>query len=398
MASYSAQNNDTGNRYGYQLKSKLKLEDLVEATNICDLLDDEDIKFIGSTCYEGYQSDVQSRRDWEMRQAEANKLALQVFEAKTFPWPNASSVKFPLITVAALQYHARAYPALVNGNELVKCRVIGEDPTGEKSARAKRIAAHMSWQCLEQDKAWEEEHDKLILVQGIAGTAFKKKVFEPGPGHNITMLVLPDNLVVNYFTKDLAESQRYTHRFYLNANNIKQRELDGRFREIDADPSEKEETEIDVAKDEAQGTYKPPEDNVTPYYTGEQYCWWDLDGDGYEEPYIVTLDLGTQEVRRIVARFLPSGIKGTNGKKWDAKDNKVVYKITPVQVFTKYGFIPSPDGGFYDIGLGFNPWTDQRNRQHHDKPDARRRDDGDVGRGLSWTRVQEQGWADHFPA
>jgi hypothetical protein len=29
-----------------------------------------------------------------------------------------------------------------------------------------------------------------------------------------------------------------------------------------------------------------------------------------------------------------------------------IYKITPLKVFTKYGFIPSPDGGFYDIGLG----------------------------------------------
>lgn len=348
MAAYSAAEDDT--KTGYQLQSKLHLEDIVQSPNLCDLLDEQDITYIGSTCFEGYTNDVESRRDWELRQAEANKLALQVYEAKTFPWPNASSVKFPLITVAALQFHARAYPALVNGNDLVKCRVIGDDPDGSKDARAKRIAAHMSWQCLEQDLSWEEEHDKGILVEAIAGTMFKKKVFEPGPGHNMTMLVLPDNFIINYYAKDIKECQRYTHRFYLNANNLKQRELDGRFRKIKSEPNPGDETEISIAKDDAQGTNRPPDDQTTPYLTAEQYCWFDLDGDGYQEPYIVTFDIDSQQVRRIVARFLPSGIKGMDGKKWDGKTD--VYKITPVDVFTKYEFIPSPDGGFYALGLG----------------------------------------------
>jgi hypothetical protein len=69
----------------------------------------------------------------------------------------------------------------------------------------------------------------------------------------------------------------------------------------------------------------------------------DLDGDDYEEPYIVTFDIATGRVRRIVARFLPSGVQ---------YKNKNVYQIDPVKLFTKYGFIPSPDGGFYDLGLG----------------------------------------------
>jgi len=98
-----------------------------------------------------------------------------------------------------------------------------------------------------------------------------------------------------------------------------------------------------VAKDERQGIYRQGEDAATPYFTGEQYCWLDLDDDGYEEPYIVTFDIGSGAVRRIVARYLPSGIKKLNGK---------VYEITPLKIFTKYGFIPSPDGGFYDLGLG----------------------------------------------
>jgi len=329
---------------------KIKLQKLMEATNICDLLDKDQIKEIGNAATEGYRADLNSRSEWERRQAEANKLALQVFEEKTFPWAGASSIKFPLVTVAALQYHARAYPSLVPGNDLVYVKIWGEDPDGQKAARAKRIADHMSWQNLEQDDNWEPGFDRLLLAQAISGTIFQKRVFEPGPAQQVTQVVQANDLVINYYTKSLDDSPRYTHRFYLTNNNIKQRELDGRFVKVDTEAARRETDEITDARDESQGTEEPDVEKITPFWMGEQYCWLDLDGDGYQEPYIITFDIDSGEVRRIVARYLPSQIKNVKGETW--KQGEDVYKITPVRVFTKYGFIPSPDGGFYDLGLG----------------------------------------------
>jgi chaperonin GroES len=327
-----------------QLETTLDLDRLMAVPNIVPLLKGDDAKKIGLAAMDGYRNDLQSRAQWDERQARANKLALQVFEEKSFPWPGAASVKFPLITVAALQYQAKAYPALVSATDLVKARVIGLDKDGQKSARALRIGTHMTWQNIEQDTGWEEDHDKLLLVQAIAGCAFKKRIYEPGPGRQVARLVLPANLIVNYFSKNLDDSPRYTHTYYLTSNNIKQRELDGRFSELEVEPTINADTSLQtVAKDERQGIQTPMDDRVTPWFTGEQYCWLDLDGDGYQEPYIVTFDIDSAQVRRIVARFLPSNVKYRDGK---------IYKITPVRVFTKYGFIPSPDGGFYDLGLG----------------------------------------------
>jgi chaperonin GroES len=329
--------------YGIDLKRAVPLDEAIEAPNVATLLDADDVKTIGVLCQDGYNEDKASRVEWEERSATAMKLALQVKEAKTFPWPEAANVKFPLVTVAAIQYHARAYPALISGVDLVKCRVIGDDPKGEKSARAYRLATHMSWQCLEQDVRWEEEHDKLLLVQGIAGCAFTKKLWDPVAGHNVTSLVLPKDFVVNYYTRDLDTSPRYTHVFNLTENVIRQRELDGRYGEVEITKSEPTQNQLDLAKDEREGVRPPPEGSSTPYETGEMYCWLDLDKDGYAEPYIVTFDIATSRVRSIVARYFPSGVKKVDGK---------VYEIAPAKVFTKYGFIPSPDGGFYDLGLG----------------------------------------------
>jgi len=69
-----------------------------------------------------------------------------------------------------------------------------------------------------------------------------------------------------------------------------------------------------------------------------------LNDDGYPEPYIVTVDLGSQKVLRIVARFDDTTI--------ETNDDGDVIQIRPIQYYTKYDFIPNPDGGFYAIGFG----------------------------------------------
>ena len=72
--------------------------------------------------------------------------------------------------------------------------------------------------------------------------------------------------------------------------------------------------------------------------------FWDLDNDGYQEPYVITIEEQTKKVLRIVARFDSDGIY--------LNDEKKVVRIDSVEYYTKYGFVPNPDGGFYDIGFG----------------------------------------------
>ena len=85
-------------------------------------------------------------------------------------------------------------------------------------------------------------------------------------------------------------------------------------------------------------------DDTTPYEILEQHTWIDLDGDGYAEPYIVYMRRDTKQILRIVARYFTTSIQR------DAKGN--VLSIQPETYFTKFPFIPSPDGGFYDLGFG----------------------------------------------
>ncbi|MDP6585120.1 MAG: OmpH family outer membrane protein, partial [Anaerolineales bacterium] len=116
----------------------------------------------------------------------------------------------------------------------------------------------------------------------------------------------------------------------------------------------------------------------------EQYCNYDLDGDGYAEPYIMTVHAQSQKVVRIVARWNAEGLilklddsiltlkdlrervaQSRRGEfetdqmyiarladtlEEDIKRAKLV-KIEPMKMLTKYGFIDSADGCFLDYGF-----------------------------------------------
>jgi chaperonin GroES len=102
---------------------------------------------------------------------------------------------------------------------------------------------------------------------------------------------------------------------------------------------------LQTLQDKAQGLQPPePNDSSTPIEMLEQHCHIDFDGDGYAEPYIVYVRRDNKKVARIVARYTQKDI--------EVNESGVILSIKAEQYFTKYPFIPSPDGGFYDLGFG----------------------------------------------
>lgn len=318
------------------------LEAYIAEANIATNIDDDLLAEIGAEVVEDYDTDVRSRSEWEQRNKDYIKLATQVKEEKSTPWPNAANVKYPLLTTAAMQFSSRAYAALLPGYNIVKGRVVGKDDDGVKQQKALRIGQHMSYQLLEEMEEWEEDMDKLCMVLPIIGTAFKKTYYSPLKGRNISELVLADDLVVNYFSTSLEDAPRKTHRMEMSDNQIKERILNKIFLDVDLNTPTTELPSREVRK-KVEGI-SSPDDESKPHLILEQHRFWDLDDDGYEEPYIVTVDYDTKQVLRIVARYDMTGVT--------LNDENEVVRIVPVEYFTKYSFIPNPDGGFYDLGFG----------------------------------------------
>jgi len=332
------------------LKDKFDINNLMYEANIATLLCEEDLATIGGQIVKDFDNDIQSRSAWEKRTEASLKLALQVAETKNFPWPNASNIKFPLITIAALQYHARSYPVLVDGNLPVKCRVVGDDKDGTRALRSTRVEQHMSYQLLEEDEDWESEMDKVLITQPIVGCAFKKTYYDPIRKHNISENVLAKDLVVNYWTKSLETAHRVTHVLQMTKNEVYERVARGLWLDVSEGRAQQYATMgmgngLQAAQDKAQGMSPPnTNDSSTPIEVLEQHCHIDFDDDGYAEPYIVYVRRDNKQVARIVARYTSEDI--------ERNADEVILSIKAEQYFTKYPFVPSPDGGFYDLGFG----------------------------------------------
>lgn len=343
-------------------KTIAKLAEFEQSENIAELIlerdedGQQDIDKIGYDVEHKYKIDKQSRDEWERSANRAMDIALQVRKPKNYPFEGAANIKYPLVTVAALQFGARAYPAIVDGQRIVKAQVVGSDdgipqinpdtkepmvdplsgepvwakPPGEKRAKADRVSRHMSYQLLNEMTEWEEDTDVLLHHIPIIGCAFRK-VYRSGElARNKSEMVPAINLVVNQKVRSLDEAPVVTHEIYLYPHEIENKKRAGEYLDVELGNA--------APVDGADGS-----DEDAPHMFLEQHRYLDLDEDGYREPYIVTVHKDSCKVVRIVANYDVNKIKD-NGKR--------ITLILKEQYFVKYSFIPDPKGGFYDIGFG----------------------------------------------
>ena len=325
------------------MTTETDLQALITSVNIAEQIDEDTLKNMGSSVYDWYEMDENSRAEWMDKYEDYMKLATQVSSNKNFPWPDAANVKYPLLTISALQFAARAYQSLIPNNKVVKTRVIGNDPDGSKAARARRVSNYMSYQLLEEMDTWEDEMDRTCLILPIIGNVFKKTYWDGTK--MVSTLVLPKDLCVDYYASSLEDANRKTHKLYYYPNEVTRQIRMGHFLDVDLpEVSNTYEGDHSEAEDELLGIMPPSNDEASPHEFLECHCNWDLDEDGYEEPYVITVHKDTKQVVRVAARYDQTGI--------DTNEKGEIISIEPVEYFTNYVFINDPNSGVYGMGFG----------------------------------------------
>lgn len=309
--------------------------------NIAEELTEEELRQIGVRVVEDFDIDEQSRKPWLDRSKEAIDLANQVREAKTWPWQGAANVKLPIIADASIKFAARAYSEIIRDGQVVKGQVVGDDPDGMKDERGQRVGKFMSWQLTEKFEEWEEDTDRLLHILPVVGHLFRKKYYRKSLGRCYSELCLPDKVCVNNSASSLKEARRVTHILdTVHRNTVVENQRAGVW------------LDVELKADEVEG--EPDQEEY--YELLEQHRWLDLDDDGYEEPYIVTVHKDSKKVLGIVAGFEPDEIHETESGKQIASIERCLY-------FSDYKFLPSFDGGFYYTGFGalLSPLTESAN-------------------------------------
>jgi chaperonin GroES len=327
-------------------------KETIESANLTARWEDSDLGRIGNHIWEGYDRDERSRAAWLHRNEAGMNLAMQIATEKSFPWANSSNVAFPLVTIAALQFHSRSYPAIISGTDVVRCRTTGVQPTEEDCQRAYRVSRYMSYQVLEEDPGWEEGHDRLLINVPIVGCAFMKTRFSAEKGHNASDLVLAKDLVIDYYAKSLEGAHRITQKITKYRNDIYTSVKMGVYRDVleeawykEGGRPELDSSSVTPQSDTRSGVHQPMSDAETPFTFLEQHCWMDLDDDGYAEPYVALIEEQSRCLVRLTLRC---------DTEMDVvrDDKKAIMFIRPLEAFTKYELIPSPDGGVYGMGFG----------------------------------------------
>jgi chaperonin GroES len=368
---------------GSNIPVKRFLVDQIDQVNLAENYAPDVLDKLGQLVLFEFNIDENSRSDWKDKAEKAIKFATQEAEEKQYPWPKSSNIIFPLITQAAIQFNARTYPAVVQNRNVVKGVVWGTDkgtpatedgkpdgkpkmhpdgtpvwlsPPGEKRKRADRVGEHMSWQLLEEMKEWEPQTDSMLLQIPIVGGACRKTYRDPIESRNRSLLVPLKNLVWNYHAPSFEDAPRHTEILTLYPHEIEENERAEVFLPQVYGPG--------GSDGEANPEQAQSGDEDAPHVFLEQHRRYDLDGDGYPEPYVVTIHKRSSKVVRIVARYDEDGIQTAKGPDVDEEDEtdslteeegpdrEEILKITPVEHYTLIPFLPNPDGGSYPVGFG----------------------------------------------
>jgi chaperonin GroES len=172
---------------------------------------------------------------------------------------------------------------------------------------------------------WEEDTDQLLTSLPVVGMYFRKTYFDPLYGRNMSVSISPLDLVIHQKSKSLKTTRRISEKIMLYRNDVLERENSKMFVE--------DSIKVMETADE--------EDKAELFI--EQHTWIDLDEDGYQEPYIVTIHKESEKVVRIVARYDEDGIKVNSSNK--------ITRIEPVHYYTDFGFLPDPAGNYYKMGF-----------------------------------------------
>ena len=209
--------------------------------------------------------------------------------------------------------------------------------------KRQRNEDYMNYHLTDEDEEYFDECDMMLFYLPLAGTAFKKVYYDETLGFPVSRFVKGEDMIVPYTATTLRNAPRYTHVYHMTHNDLLKQQYEGIFSEIEVpEPSSEDpqagnlDNELIEAKDTAEGRQPQYDDKDYRHTIYECHCDYDLPGFedeyGIKLPYVVTIDVESRQVLRVVR----------NWKRSDVKRRKRIW-------FVPYRYLPGL--GFYGFGL-----------------------------------------------
>lgn len=319
--------------------------------NLVDDIDKLELGRIAEDLMRGIEDDITSRKDWIEERAKGIRLLGLSLEspggsqpADGAPVEGMSKVRHPLLQEAVLRFQANARSEMLPTDGPAKIRDDSNNGTVNQDTLANALEKDFNHYLTVTATEYYPDTDRMLLMLGFGGTAFKKVYSCPLRNRPVSEHVDAEDLIVNNDATDLRNAKRVTHRVMMKPSTVKRLQILGVYRDIDLHtPMMAERDAVKREKMAQQGvteTSMRPDDRDREIY--ECYCELDILSfehkskgkiTGLEIPYRVTIDVSTKEILAIVRNF--------------DEDTKELPEAK--DTFVKYTFVPG--FGFYDIGL-----------------------------------------------
>lgn len=350
--------------------------------NVAKFIDEEDRLGIVEKVLLGYRIDDDSRSDW----LEINKKAMEIVTSKElisettkdFPIPNAAKVIYPLIHNSIIQSASMMIMHLVRNDRVGECTVLGKDtqipadpeamakgmnqgnnqqapaaPQGQqpaqnhqappqmiwkKASKAQRVSDFLNYEHLIESESWLEDEHRLMHIVSAWGVGFKEVYYDEATKTNCSELLAPEDVIINNnHYGPLEKARRISVRQYLTKNNIIEKIRAGYFLDVDVDDL----VSNDMENVERQNDTEEP----NPVIEGiRQFCYLDLDGDGYEEPYNVYV---VKDKKVLLGIFPAFEFEDIN---INPKTGEIISIKADINIVDRH-YISSAEGKYWSYGL-----------------------------------------------
>ena len=329
------ENEDGSADVNFDPNSPIDTANIPHDANLADYIEDNDLGRLSSDLLAGFESDKDSRKDWEESYVKGLDMLGFKYEDRTQPFEGSSGVVHPLLAESVTQFQAQAYKELLPPSGPVRTQVVGLS-TPEVQDQAKRVQQFMNYQITDVMREYDPDMDQLLFYLPLSGSAFKKVYYDGLLKRATAKFITSEDLVINYMATDLESADRITHVIKTNGNDVRKQQLGGFYRDVELPTGQTESSDTADKIDELQGVEKNYSSDDDEHVVLEMHVNADVPGfedtSGVKLPYIISIDQFSRTVLSI-------------RRNWKDKDPNFAKN----HYFVHYKFLPGL--GFYGFGL-----------------------------------------------
>ena len=309
-------------------------------SNLAEFMSEGDLDALASELVAQFESDRNSRADWEDAYIRGLDLLGLKFEDRSTPWEGACGVFHPMLSEAVIRFQAQTIQEIYPASGPVKTSIVGKI-TDEKTKQAHRVENYLNYLITQRMTEYRTETEKLLFSLPIAGSAFRKVYFDPNMDRPCAMFVPAEDFVVSYGASDLTTCERATHVMKKTSNEIRKLQVAGFYSNIDLPPPAPDISEIQQKYNRLTGDSENYEfDNRHTLL--EMHV--DIDLLGFEDtdrgaptgialPYVVTIDKSSRTILAIRRNWYEDDPKKLK------RDHYVHYQYLPGLGFYGFGLV-----------------------------------------------------------